>query len=173
MSSRCVSNEISNMICGFELVTERYLLNEIIADGFQQFCEAKNLFVPVMRASKLLNIPYNAVSIYGGPHYTYGELIHHITTLDFVIRYKLGKIVSGIFDQVGFKIKDLPAECVEQFFNKDENRCVGNRSGGRKLDFPFIEKNIVDYVFGDHILGKSHFRQFSFSCLVFNYFYEN
>lgn len=108
MFSRCISNEISDKHCGFESATERYLLSKIIADGFQQFRTVKDLFDPVMRASKLLNIHYSAVPIYGaGPRiFTYGDLIQQATTLDFVIRYKLGNAVDGVFDRDGWKVKN-------------------------------------------------------------------
>lgn len=158
MSSRRISNEISNMNCGFELSTERYLVSTLIANGIQQFCSVKELFVPVMRASKSLNIHYSAVAIYGGgPFHTYGDMIQQVSTLDFVIRYKLGRVVSGVYGHE-FKMKVLSAECIEQILSQDDDiyqsGIFGDRSDGRKSGISLKAKNIVDHVFEDHILGK-------------------
>lgn len=87
MFCRRSSTEII-MNCGFTFETESYLLNAIVADGLEHFRNLKELFVPVMRESKLHNMDYRAVAIYGAdpPINTYGDLIDQVTTLDFVIR---------------------------------------------------------------------------------------
>lgn len=174
MSFHCVSNEISNTNLGFETVIERHLLNELIADGLQQFCEAKELFIPVMRASKFFNIHISAVAIYGGPCCIYGDLIRQIATLDFVLRYKLGKAVH---DRNGFKLKKLSAECVVQFLRQDngvyQSGIVGDWSDVRKLENSEISlkaKSIIDYVFGDHILGNLNLNIFRFFPIFIYYF---
>lgn len=121
--------------------------------------EREDLFVPVMRESKLHNMDYRAVTIYGaGPLiHTYGDLIQQVTTLDFVIRYKLGKVVSGVYDRDGWNMKDLPAEYIEQVLILDENGLVGDRSEAGESECFAISpkaKNIIDHVFEGHILSK-------------------
>lgn len=93
------------MNCGFEIVTERFLLSTLISDGFEQFCGVKELFGPVMSASKLLNINYRDVPVYGGGSriYSYGDLLDQVSMLDFIIRYKLGKVINGVSNR--WKIK--------------------------------------------------------------------
>lgn len=129
MSRRRSSTELI-INCGFEFATERRLLNAIVADGLKQFQNLKELFVPVMRESKLHNVDYRAVAIYGAdPHIdTYGDLIEQVTTLDFIIRYRLGKIVSGVYDRDGWFMKDLSAEYIQQVLIQDENELVEDRS---------------------------------------------
>lgn len=152
MSLRYLSDEVSSMNCGFESSTERYLVNNLIADGINQFCNAKELFFPVMSASKFLEIDYKAVTIYGGgPFYTYGDMIQHLSTLDFVIRYKLGKIVNNRHE---FKLKYLSAECIEQFICHYEYGPFEDRTDGQNSKISIMAKDIVDYVFEDHVLGE-------------------
>lgn len=143
--------------CGFEPATECYLLGTILAKGFEQFWNVRNLFVSVMCESKLHNIDYRAVPIYGaGPDiHTYGDLIQRVTTLDFIIRYKLGKVVSGIYGCSRFKMKDLPAEYIEHLLILEENGPIGNRSEAGDLErFATLPqaKDIINYVFEDHFL---------------------
>lgn len=147
MSRRRISIE-TIMNCGFKCITERYLLNTIVADGFEQFRNVKELFVPVMRASKLHNIDYRSMTIYGaGPHIeTYGDLIQQVTTLDFIIRYKLGKVVGGVYDRGGWNMQALPAEFLEQVLIQDEN---GDQS---EVVISPEAKNIIDRLFEGHIL---------------------
>lgn len=154
MHSRCIKEKLN---CGFESATEGYLLGTILAKGFEQFWNVKNLFVSVMRESKLHNIDYRAVPIYGaGPDiHTYGDLIKRVTTLDFIIRYKLGKVVSGIYGRNRFEMKDLPAEYIEHVLISEENGLIGNQSEAWDSErFTILPKakDIIDYVFEGHIL---------------------
>lgn len=139
------------MNCGFEVSIECKLLNTIIADAFEQFWNIRKLFIPVMRESKLLNVHHSEIPIYGvGPQiYTYGDLIQKVTMLDFILRHRLGNFRDE------WKMKNLPAEYIEQILSQDE--FDGRRFDAGKTESSEIllkEKNIINYVFGDHFLGK-------------------
>lgn len=147
------------MNCGFELLTEIHLLNSIVADGYEQYWNMKHLFVSIMRLSKLLNIHYSAVPIYGAASHikTYGDLIQHVSMLDFLIRYRLGKIATGVYDRDGWNIKDLSAEYIKQILNLDENAVVGDQIKAGESERSVISpqvKILMDHVFEGHILGK-------------------
>lgn len=69
-----------------------------------------------------------------------------------------GKVVNN---RDGFKLKDVPAECIEHILSKDldvdQSGFVGDRSDVQKFEnfgISLKAKDIVDYVFGEHILGK-------------------
>lgn len=146
---------VNDLEYGFEPVNERSLVRTIVADGFKYYSDAKKLFIPAIRASKILNIHYSAVRIYGGgPQiYTYGDLIQKITTLNLIIRYQLCKVVSDKYKRDEFKMNELSIEFIEGFLN--DNGPVDDQSADIVFGFSdsYREEIIIDIAFQNHILG--------------------
>lgn len=136
--------DVNYMEYGFEPASERSLVRTIVADGFKYYSDARKLFIPAMRGSKILNVHYSTIRIYGGgPQIcTYGDYIQKITILDFILRYQLCKVVSDRYKGNKFRMNELSIEFIEELLD-----------GNGPADDRFGEKIIIDMAFQNHVLG--------------------